>query len=137
MERKHRIILAALAIGLISIFISIIYAENGLLDLLKLKDDWALLKTENSKKGRELFDDIDYYQRLAKNDPKLIESIAREQGLIGMDELVVITGEQQKSPPEDLSKEENPENSRLLSEHEYAVLFNFDVDSFKFYEELE
>jgi cell division protein FtsB len=72
------------------------FAEKGFLDLLRLQENRELLRIENSKTGLKLYASIEHYRRLAKDDPELIEQIAREQGMIGKDEIIL----KPQNPPE-------------------------------------
>ena len=138
MNVKHKILFVLLILGLVSLLHAIIYAENGLIDLLRLKEQRKSLVIENSKIGLKIFDEIDIFKRLAKNDLKLIEHIARsELKMIGKDELILIpenplikskTGEQHT---------QNHHNFRILTEVEIEELLNFDIDSFKFHDKLK
>ena len=117
-------------------FFSIFFAEKGFLDLLRLQENKDLIRIENSKIGLELFESINHYKRLAENDSHLIEQLARGQGMIGKDELVLIP---RKPIPE--VKKSMPETNadadfRVLSDKEFEYLLSFDIVTLKFYEKL-
>ena len=135
MSKHSKIILSVLAFGLVFLFFSIFFAEKGFLDLLRLQENKELLRIDNSKIGLELYDSIDHYKRLAKNDPDLIEQLAREQGMIGKDELVLIPTKPipQKKSTSDVDV---GDSFRLLSDDEFDYLLSFDIVTLKFYEEL-
>ena len=137
MNRKLKILFALLMPGLIFPFFSIIYAENGLIDLVRLRDKKNFLILENSRIGLKLFDDIDIFKRLAKNDLKFIDHLARKKGMIGKDELVLIPIEPIRELKEGKPKTQVADNFRILTDEEFDELLNFDIESFKFYEELK
>ena len=137
MSRKHKIIFAILVPGLIVLFFSILYADKGFIDLLRLAEEKNFLRIENSKIGLKLFDDIDIFKRLAKNDLKLIDRLARKHGMVGKDELVLIPLEPIKELKEGKPKTQVADNFRILTDEEFDELLNFDIESFKFYEELK
>ncbi|MEJ2100582.1 MAG: SPOR domain-containing protein [Desulfobacterales bacterium] len=137
MNRKLKILFALLIPGLIFLIFSIIYAENGLIDLVRLRDEKNFLISENSRIGLKLFDDIDIFKRLAKNDLKLIDRLARKHGMVGKDELVLIPLEPIKELKEGKPKTQVADNFRILTDEEFDELLNFDIESFKFYEELK
>ena len=135
MAGKSRIILSILSFGLVFLFFSIFFAEKGFLDLLRLQENKDLIRIQNSKIGLELFESINQYKRLAENDPELIEQLAREQGMIGKDELVLIPRKpipHKKSTPD----ADADESFRILSDDEFDYLLSFDIVTLKFYEEL-
>ena len=137
MNRKLKILFALLIPGLIFLIFSIIYAENGLIDLVRLRDKKNFLILENSRIGLKLFDDIDIFKRLAKNDLKFIDHLARKKGMIGKDELVLIPIEPIRELKEGKPKTQVADNFRILTDEEFDELLNFDIESFKFYEELK
>lgn len=137
MSKKLKILFAPLVAGFILIFFSIIYAENGLIDLLRIREKKNFLKIENSKIGLKLFGEIDTFKRLAKNDLKLIDRLARQQGMVGKNELVLIPSEPIKNSKNGKSEKQSPDNFRILSEDEIDELLKFDIESFRFYEELK
>ena len=138
MSVKLKILFVPLVVGFVFLFFSIIYAENGLLDLLWLKEQRKSLKIENSKIGQKLFDEIDIFKRLSKNDLKLIERLARSDlGMIGKDEMVLIPREPIRDLKEGNPKTQDPDNFRILTDDEIDELLEFDIESFKFYEKLK
>lgn len=136
MGGKTRIIISILTTGLVVLFFSIFFAEKGFLDLLRLQENKELIRIENSKIGLELFESINFYKRLAKNDPVLIEQFAREQGMIGRDELVLIPKKPILGAKKSAAEADADPSFRLLTDDEFKHLLSFDVISLKFYEEL-
>ena len=138
MKVKHKILFVLLLAGLVSLLHAIIYAENGLLDLLRLKEQRESLVIENSEIGLKIFDEIDIFKRLVQNDLKLIEHIARsELKMIGKDELILIPQNPLKKSKTDEQHTHNYNNFRILTEGEIKELLNFDIDSFKFHDKLK
>ena len=77
--------------GLVVLVHAIIFAENGLLDLLRLRQEKQTLRIDNSRMGLKLIREIDLFKRLAENDPQLIEHIARtELKMVDEDELIFV-----------------------------------------------
>lgn len=138
MNVKPKILFVLLIVGLVSLLHAIIYAENGLIDLLRFKEQRESLIIENSEIGLKIFDDIEIFKRLAKNDLKLIEHIARsELRMIGKDELILIPQNPLKKPKTGEQHTQNHHNFRILTEAEIEELLNFDIDSFKFHDKLK
>jgi len=137
MSRKHKILFALLVSGLPLLFFSTIYTENGFTDLMRLREENNFLTVEISKIGLTLFDEIDIFERLARNDLKLIEHLARQQGMVGKNELIFIPGEPAKEVKKGQPELQDPENFRILTDDEIDKLLRFDIESFKFYDELK
>lgn len=137
MSVKYKILFVPLVAGLISLFVSIIYAEKGLLQLRSLEEEKNFLITENSKIGLKLIDEVEILKRLAKDDLKLIDHLARKQGMVGKNELVFIP----RKPIEESKKGEpnprGPDNFRILPDDEIDELLKFDIKSLDFYEKLQ
>lgn len=118
-------------------FYLIIITEYGLLDLQRFKKEKKSLIIKNSIIGLEILGQIDVFKRLAKNDLKLIEHIARsELQMVGKNELILIPTDSQKSSIENQGGN-NPNNFRILTEDEIGELLSFDINSFKFHDKLK
>ena len=132
--RKIIVFSTIVVLAMIPVLIS---GDQGLQDLFGAKEKIVSLKIQNSRKGLELFDQIDLFKRLTANDLKLIEHIARtELGLVREDELIFVY-----EPINDTTIPENKISGfqpafRFLTEEEFKELLNFDLKSFDFYEEL-
>ena len=127
---KNISILSVLVI--IVIFAAVIFGYGEYRDLLGRKAERLSLETQSSQKGLALFNQIDLLKRLADNDLKLIEHIARtELGLVREDELIFVYG-----PAEGPKTTGFTPVFRFLTEEEFDVLLKFDLKSFDFYEEL-
>ena len=89
MNLKKNIILFVAIISMFLMLLFIIFGENGLTDLyrLKTKRDRIVKKTgELTKKNLSSYREI---ERL-KNDPKYVEDVARKElGVIGKDEVII------------------------------------------------
>ena len=89
MSDRQKILLLLAMLGLFSLLLFIMFSDNGLSDLFKLRGERDRLIQENMRLKREnltLYRTID---RL-KNDPAYIESIARrELGMIRKGEVIL------------------------------------------------
>lgn len=120
-----------------AIIAAVIFGYGEYRHLLGRKADFLSLNTQNSRKGLELFNQINLLKRLADNDLKLIEHIARtELGLVREDELVFVYGPAEGSQISNSKTSEFTPAFRLLTEEEFDVLLKFDLKTFDFYEAL-
>ena len=91
MSDRQKILLLFAILGLFSLLLFIMFSDNGLSDLFRLRGERDRLVQENIRLKREnltLYRTID---RL-KNDPAYIESIARrELGMIRKGEVILKT----------------------------------------------
>ncbi len=89
MSLKKNIILALALMTMFLLLLFIVFGENGLTDLNRLKikkDDLSLKNEELTKKNLSLYREI---ERL-KNDPGYVENVARQElGVIGKDEVII------------------------------------------------
>jgi len=97
MSSKQSILLALSILALSSLLIFIVFSENGLVDLnrLKMERDILLLKNEDlTQKNLSLYREI---ERL-RNDPQYIENVARQElGVIGKGEVIFKTKKDRKA----------------------------------------
>jgi len=106
-------------------------------NLLGSKTEHFSLKTQNSQKGLELFNQIDLLKRLADNDLKLIEHIAgRELGLVRKGELIFVYEPAEGSKNSEIQTTGFTPVFRFLTEEEFDLLLKFDLKAFDFYEEI-
>jgi cell division protein FtsB len=88
-SKKKYIILVLAIMSMFLMLLFIVFGENGITDLyrLKTKRDNLLTKNEElTKKNLSLYREI---ERL-KNDPKYVENVARKElGVIGKDEVII------------------------------------------------
>ena len=89
MTSKKNILLAFAIVILFWLLMFIIFSENGLADLKRLKTERDILLKKNDEliqKNLSLYREI---ERL-KNDPEYVENVARKElGVIGKDEVVI------------------------------------------------
>ena len=89
MTSKKNILLAFAIVILFWLLMFIIFSENGLADLKRLKTERDILLKKNdelTQKNLSLYREI---ERL-KNDPEYVENVARKElGVIGKDEVVI------------------------------------------------
>jgi hypothetical protein len=137
MSVKYKILFIPLVAGLILSFFPIIYAEKGLLQLRSLEEEKNFLIIENSEIGLKLIDEIDIFKRLAKDDLKLIDHLARKQGMVGKNELILIPREPIEESKTGEPNPQDPDYFRILTDDEIDELLKFDIKSFKFYEKLK
>jgi cell division protein FtsB len=136
MSRKSGTIVSILTASLAVIFFSIFFAEKGFLDLLRLKEQKHAWEVANSRIGLKLLASIRQYKRLVDNDPDLINQLAREQGMVGKDELVLIPKVPIHRTQQDETDSEADDNFRFLKGKEFEYLHRFKDRHFKFYDEL-
>ena len=80
---------------LFSLFLLIIFGDNGLVDFVLIKSEKNSLIEKNEKLSRENLNMYREIDRL-KNDPKFVESVVRQElGVIGKDEVIFKTGKNQ------------------------------------------
>jgi len=103
---KQNILIALVILAVFTLFLFIIFGDNGLADLHLLKTERDALIEENrklSQKNLSLYREID---RL-KNDPEFVENVARKElGVIGKDEVIIKlkTGEKQTDKSADVAE---------------------------------
>ena len=89
MNLKKNILLVVAIISMFLMLAFIVVGKKGLTDLYKLKtkrDNLVRKNEELTKKNLSLYREIDRM----KNDPKYVESVARQElGVIGKDEVII------------------------------------------------
>jgi cell division protein FtsB len=97
MRSKKHLLIALTVLLMSSLFIFIVFGENGLVDLNRLKTerDHLLKKNEAlTKENLTLYREI---ERL-KEDPEYVENVARQElGVIGKDEVILKTPKDRKA----------------------------------------
>ena len=89
MSDRQKILLSIVILVLFSLLLFIMFSDNGLADLFKLKSDKDRLFQENTRLKRENLIMYRTIERL-KNDPEYIESIARKElGMIRKGEVIL------------------------------------------------
>ena len=95
MTTRQNITLSIVILILFSLFLLIIFGDDGLFDLVQRKGEKDRLVEKNetlNQKNLDMYREID---RL-KNDPKFVEDIVRQElGVIGKDEVIFKTGKKQ------------------------------------------
>ena len=89
MSMVQKIIFALISILLFAMLIIIIFSEKGFIDLNEMKKKRDSLLSENAKINNE---NLVLYRKIkrAKDDPKYIEDIARQElGMIRKDEVIL------------------------------------------------
>ncbi len=95
MTTKQNIILSMVILILFSLFLLIIFGDNGLVDFVLIKGEKNSLIEKNEKLNRKNLNMYREIDRL-KNDPKFVESVVRQElGVIGKDEVIFKTGKNQ------------------------------------------
>ena len=89
MLRKPIVWVPICVLGLLGLLGLIVFGDNGLLDLQRLRHEKARLEVQNrqiTQKNLSLYEEIN---RL-KDDPRYIENVARQElGLIGKEEVIL------------------------------------------------
>jgi cell division protein FtsB len=89
MSDRQKIFLSIVILVLFSLLLFIMFSDNGLADLFKLKSEKGRLLQENARLKRENLTLYRTIERL-KNDPEYIESIARKElGMIRKGEIIL------------------------------------------------
>ena len=97
MRLRKNILIALTILLLSSLLIVIIFGENGLLDLNRLKAERDILLQKNTALTQENLSLYREIERL-KNDPEYVENVARQElGVIGKDEVILKTPKDRKS----------------------------------------
>jgi len=91
MSDRQKILLFSVIMVLFSLLLFIMFSDNGLADLFKLKSEKDRLVQENIRLKRENLTMYRTIERL-KNDPEYIESVARKElGMIKKGEVILKT----------------------------------------------
>jgi cell division protein FtsB len=88
LERKW--LIAAAAVVLFNLMLVIVFGDNGLVELSRMRDRQRQLAAGNETLARE---NVSLYRIIGrlKNDPVYIESVARnELGMIGKDDVILL-----------------------------------------------
>ena len=89
MSVKKNIMLVLAIMTMFLMLLFIVFGENGLMDLYKLKIKKDTLSKENDEIKKENLSLYRTIERL-KNDPKYVEDVARKElGVIGEDEVII------------------------------------------------
>lgn len=86
--KKHKILLSIGMVVILSFFLLIVFGDDALLELNRVKKERNILIKKNEELARENNSMYTEIERL-KNDPEYIENVARrELGMIGKNEII-------------------------------------------------
>jgi cell division protein FtsB len=86
----RKCIVAGVAVVLINLMLLIVFGDNGLMELSRLRDQEQATASQNETLARE---NVNLYRTIGrlKSDPVYIESIARnELGMVGKDDIIIL-----------------------------------------------
>ena len=89
MSLKKNIMLVLAIVSMFLMLLFIVFGENGLSDLSKIKKQKENLSRKNEEIKKE---NISFYREIErlKHDPKYVEDVARKElGVIGKDEVII------------------------------------------------
>lgn len=93
MSTGLKCVIAGAALSMIGLMLLIVFGDNGLVELSRLRERQQIMADGNETLARENVDLYHIIKRL-KRDPAYIESVARnELGMVGKDDLVIIRPE--------------------------------------------
>ena len=90
MSPTQKWLLAGTAVVLFNLMLLIVFGDNGLVELARLRAQEQRLADQNETLARE---NVDLYRTIGrlKNDPVYIESVARnELGMVGKDDVIIL-----------------------------------------------
>jgi cell division protein FtsB len=93
---RQKLFIKAGILGLFLMLALILFSDNGVFDLIQIREERDRVIQKNVKLEQE---NRDYYQEIErlKHDRKYIESIARKElGLVGKDEIIIQTAEEKE-----------------------------------------
>ncbi|MDH3955582.1 MAG: septum formation initiator family protein [Desulfobacteraceae bacterium] len=89
MSLKKNIMLVLAIMTMLLLLLFIVFGENGIMDLYKLKMEKDNLSKQNDELKKENISSYREIERL-KNDPRYVEDVARKElGVIGKDEVII------------------------------------------------
>ena len=93
---RQKLFIKAGVLGLFLMLVLILFSDNGIVDLIRIRAERDRVIQKNVKLEQE---NREYYQEIdrLKHDRKYIESIARKElGLVGKDEIIIQTAEEKE-----------------------------------------
>jgi len=88
LTKKHKILLSIGMVAIFSFFLLVIFGDDSLLELNRVKKERNILIKKNEELARENNSMYNEIERL-KHDPEYIENVARrELGMIGKNEII-------------------------------------------------
>jgi cell division protein FtsB len=88
MNKKQRILMVMAVLGIFSMSLFIIYGNNGLADLMRIREEKSQLIEKNEAIRQE---NVSLYREIDRmnHDPDYIEEVARKElGVIGPEEII-------------------------------------------------
>lgn len=89
MSAKQIVLMVAAVVGIFSVSLLIVYGNNGLMDLARLKEEKGQLVEKNEAIRQE---NVTLYREIDRmnHDPDYIEEVARKElGVIGPGEIII------------------------------------------------
>ncbi len=130
MSDRQKILLSIVILVLFSLLLFIMFSDNGLADLFKLKSEKDRLLQGNIRLKRENLTMYRTIERL-KNDPEYIESIARKElGMIQKGEVILKPTPPSRKPTFDWCS--SPTSRPTPKAFEYESVLDRDVSSLQF-----
>ena len=90
MNLRRKIIVGGAVVALLNLMLLIVFGDNGLVEMHRLREKERSMVQQNETLARE---NVSLYRTIGrlKNDPAFIESVARnELGMVGKDDVIVI-----------------------------------------------
>jgi cell division protein FtsB len=90
MTLRRKIIVGTAVFALLNLMLLIVFGDNGLVEMHRLREEERSMVQQNETLARE---NVSLYRtiRRLKSDPAFIESVARnELGMIGKDDVIVV-----------------------------------------------
>jgi cell division protein FtsB len=88
-NRVQKCILAGAAIALLHLMLLVVFGDNGVVELFRLRNQKQVIADQNDQLARQ---NVYLYRTIGrlKNDPVFIESVARnELGMVGKQDVIV------------------------------------------------
>lgn len=90
MNLRQKIVVAGAVVVMFNLMLVIVFGDNGLVELSRLREKEQLMVHKNETLAVE---NVNLYRTISrlKNDPVYIESVARnELGMVGKDDIVIL-----------------------------------------------
>ncbi len=90
MNSRQKIMVAVAVVAMFNLMLVIVFGDNGLVELSRLREKEQLMVRQNETLAVE---NVSLYRTIGrlKNDPVFIESVARnELGMVGKDDVVIL-----------------------------------------------
>jgi len=101
MSSGKKWLIAFAAVVLLNLTLVIVFGDNGLVELSRMRAQQRILTGQNETLARENVSLYRTIERL-KNDPVYIESVARnELGMVGKKDVIILRATEKKGPSND------------------------------------